>query len=230
MLRESCRSFFSRLTGTGPKVTLSTHIIHFGSVESGVTVTRTLSIENHSGEPVSVQFCTEPKGIFSLEQKHWAALTITKTSAEVRLHFSPCEPLNYYKRIFILVNNAHITWLDVMGTCYKEQRRPPDFFPRHVWLHHLRQQKGLGFLPPEQLEDLPPLAIEEYVEPSADSLYEEYFSKESSVPQVEIEEDWLDFGACSVSRPTENQTVHVVNNTKGKVTCVWIAPGETSGR
>jgi hypothetical protein len=40
---------------------------------------------------------------------------------------------------------------------------------------------------------------------------------------------YVDFGACSRYRMVEPQTIRIANNTTGKMSCVWVLPGEASG-
>ena len=73
------------------------------------------------------------------------------------------------------------------------------------------------------------------VSPS-DSPYEsgkiasEYFYDNTGDSEaVSLLDTYVDFGSCSRFRVIDSQVVRISNNTKGKMSCVWIMPGETTG-
>lgn len=65
--------------------------------------------ENPSGKSVNLQFCAEPRGVFSFETRYFGAISFTKSSIEISVTFQPDEPINYYKRIYVLINNSEPT-------------------------------------------------------------------------------------------------------------------------
>ncbi len=46
---------------------------------------------------------------------------------------------------------------------------------------------------------------------------------------VTLMDPFVDFGSCSRFRMIEPQTIRVYNRTKGKMSCVWVVPGEKEG-
>lgn len=41
-------------------------------------------------------------------------------------------------------------------------------------------------------------------------------------------DSYVDFGACSRYRMVEPQTIRIANNTTGKMSCVWVLPGDSN--
>ena len=89
----------------GPKITFSSHSIDFGSIELGSTSTKTLIVRNTSSDICAIQFITEPYGLFKIDLPHAEALIPARGSVEVKVTFTPSQPINLYKRIFCLVKN-----------------------------------------------------------------------------------------------------------------------------
>ncbi|KAJ3035518.1 hypothetical protein HDV00_003672 [Rhizophlyctis rosea] len=58
----------------------------------------------------------------------------------------------------------------------------------------------------------------------------EYFYENTGEAEaVSLVDTYIDFGCCSRFRVIDSQTIRIANNTKGKMSCVWIMPGETTG-
>eukprot|EP01116_Phalansterium_solitarium_P004697 TRINITY_DN1576_c0_g1_i1.p1 TRINITY_DN1576_c0_g1~~TRINITY_DN1576_c0_g1_i1.p1 ORF type:complete len:1421 (-),score=622.22 TRINITY_DN1576_c0_g1_i1:141-4403(-) len=141
-------------TAIGPRVTLSVASIDFGSVTAGTVVSKVLTISNQSYDPATVQFLTEPNGVFKFDLPHSEATVRHLSSLDVKVSFVAQEPMNYYKRVYMLVANEEPRHIDLLGTCYNSQRRPPDFHQRHVDRWFKRAALGLSRYPPEKLETL----------------------------------------------------------------------------
>eukprot|EP01040_Poterioochromonas_malhamensis_P021834 gene21834-26426_t len=84
---------------------------------------------------------------------------LTKSFA-VTLLFQPSKPMNYYRRFFVLVEDALPLFYDCMGTGFirakgevKEQR-PAPIRHAHVQAYRNRNGQGMGALSPDQLDKL----------------------------------------------------------------------------
>ncbi|KAJ3300829.1 hypothetical protein HK104_000022 [Borealophlyctis nickersoniae] len=237
--------------GIGPKVTLNTKIINFNDVPAGTTVTRALYIQNNAATTAFYQFLTEPTSIFRID-KPWGTIN-PLSSVALTVKFSPMEPLNYWRRVYCLVEHQDGLYLDILGTCYNDKRRPATFFPKHIENYQKRKRNGLWSYGPEQLEEMIKSGavkcengVLSFTDPEQaavhasllllDSPYEtgrvgsEYFYENVGDREaVTLVDTYVDFGACSRYRVIESQFIRIANNTKGKMSCVWIMPGETTG-
>lgn len=135
----------------------------------------------------------------------------------------------------------------MLATAYDGSGRPAPLAQRHVDAYYARRATGDGdmFLPPEMLdlvEDKPskapsfdPFELFFYqckhspeIGPNTMTVSDEQTVLDNKyehglfgVKEVEILEDYLDFGACLRSDAITAKTVRVINRTKGKVSCCW---------
>jgi cilia- and flagella-associated protein 65 len=67
--------------------------------------------------------------------------------------------------------------------------------------------------------------------PNDDSLTssEYFFDNMGSQRPAVLVDSYIDFGSCSRYRVIDSMVIRVANNTKAKLTCAWISPGEASG-
>jgi beta-glucosidase len=92
---------------------------------------RIFEIHNKSEIPVPFQLHSiEPNGLFTLEPAH--GVVPPNLSAHVTFTFSPPEPGNYYRRVYVLFHNAAPKAVDLIGSGYTEKRRPMPIAPRFV--------------------------------------------------------------------------------------------------
>ena len=82
---------------------MSSQIVNFGDVLAGETVTRALTIHNTTNSVSFYQFLTEKNGTFRID-KPFGTLN-PNSSVVLTLKFAANEPINYYKRIYCLVEN-----------------------------------------------------------------------------------------------------------------------------
>ncbi|PRP79387.1 hypothetical protein PROFUN_12985 [Planoprotostelium fungivorum] len=209
----------------GPKLTFSTTSFNFGSVTVGTITSRILTVQNHSKEPAQIQFGMETRGIFGVDLKHSQTTINSKASAEIKFSFSPTEPMNYYKRIFIIVQHEDVQYLDLIGTGYTPKARPPDMSQKHIDVARSRVTAGLNFLPPEALEsvsmdDIPP-EVELLDIDRRHGIFSEFFEHDHTRDEVGLSSEFVNFGACSSMREAEGRSIRFNNRTQGKVTVVW---------
>ncbi|KAI9203276.1 uncharacterized protein BJ171DRAFT_600142 [Polychytrium aggregatum] len=235
--------------GVGPKVTLNTNLINFEDCEEGTNNLRAMYIQNHTNIPAYYQFLTEQNSIFRIDK---ISGTINpNTSVALTVRFTPKEPINYYRRVYCLVEHQDGLFVDIIGTCFNSKRRPATFDPKHLENYRERIKNGLWSFGPEQLEEMLKSGtikcingILSYTDPGhpftkptqTDSPYpdslvssEYFYENTGDTMAVSLLDTFVDFGACSRYRLIESQTIRISNNTKGKMSCVWIMPGETTG-
>ena len=130
--------------------------INFGSVEVGKAQSRAVFVENTSEAALAFQFVTDDGGSFTLSK--YQGVLPAKLEIPVKFTFSPDRPINYYRRLFLLVEGRTPLFVDLLGTAYvsprgdvKEQRPAP---LRHAHLQAARNRiaAGMGACSPDELE------------------------------------------------------------------------------
>ena len=131
----------------GPDVELSKSLLNFNDVSIELPTkssSRILEIFNRSEVAVPyLLYGCEPNGLFSMAGSTMGVLP-PRLSAYVNLSFSPAEPGNYYRRVWILCLNAPPKALDLIGSGYNEKRRPLPIAPRFVEEYLQREARGLA--------------------------------------------------------------------------------------
>ncbi|KAI8912237.1 hypothetical protein DFJ77DRAFT_542027 [Powellomyces hirtus] len=238
--------------GVGPRVTLNTNVVNFNDVPATNTVTRALFVQNHSSTSAFYQFLVERNSIFRIDKP--SGTINPNSSVALTIKFSAVEPINYYRRVYCLVEHQDGLTLDLIATCYNEKRRPATFTPKHIENYQRRQKNGLWSFGPEQLEEMIKTGSVickngalEWTNQAQGDIYRSKTIRDSSYPEcrvgseyfyentgdsepVTLVDTYVDFGSCSRYRVIDSQTIRIANNTKGKMSCVWIMPGETSGQ
>ncbi|KAI8834503.1 hypothetical protein BC829DRAFT_448428 [Chytridium lagenaria] len=234
-------------SGIGPRVVLNTSIINFNDVPSNTTVIRPLYLQNHSPIAAFYQFLTEPNSTFEID-KPWGTIN-PNSSVALTIKFCPVEPINYYRRVYCLVEHQDGLFLDIIGTCYNEKRRPSTFHPTMIENYRRRVENGLWSFGPEHLEEMLKSGVvksENGILSYADPKYRPKSAKQLDAPEsdgaiaseyfyentgtnlaVTLLDTYVDFGSCSRYRIIDNQVIRIANNTNGKMSCVWRVPGET---
>lgn len=130
--------------------------LNFRDAEVGFRETRILFIKNTSSRPITFSIQADPQGIFQIEPRQ--ATIPALLEGHVKFTFVPLAPINYYRRVFVLFNNALPQFIDVMGTGYirakgeiKEQR-PAPLRHAHVQAFRNRAVQGLSRLNPDELD------------------------------------------------------------------------------
>ncbi|KAI9102498.1 hypothetical protein DFS34DRAFT_577433 [Phlyctochytrium arcticum] len=237
--------------GIGPKVTLNSSVVNFNDVPADTTATRALFLQNHSSTTAFYQFLTDSESIFRFD-KPWGSIS-PHSSVALTVKFTPYEAINYYRRVYCLVEHHDGLVLDILGTCYNEKRRPATFHPKYIENYLQRKKNGLWSYGPEQLEEMIKsgtvscnqgiLNWNDQIQAQAhisknivDSTYDEckvaseyFYENTGDCEAVTLVDTHVDFGSCSRYRVIDSQYIRIANNTKGKMSCVWIIPGDHSG-
>ncbi|KAI8823829.1 hypothetical protein BJ741DRAFT_634238 [Chytriomyces cf. hyalinus JEL632] len=233
--------------GAGPCVSLNTSLVNFNDVQANTTCMRPIYIQNDAAVTAFYQFLTEPNSLFRID-KPWGTIG-PNSSVALTIRFTPKEPINYYRRVYCLVEHQDALYVEFIGTCYNDKRRPATFHPKMLENYRLRVQNGLWSFGPEHLEEMlksgtiqcrdgflsfSNLDRQKDVEheildyPYNDGLISsEYFYENTGSDQaVTLMDTYIDFGSCSKYRVIDHQTIRIRNNTRGKMSCVWHMPGE----
>jgi hypothetical protein len=84
-------------------VSLSCGSVNFGDALIGTVVLRSITIENSTNTPAFYQFLTESNSIFQID-KPWGTINACSVIS-LTLKFSATEAINYYRRIYCIVEN-----------------------------------------------------------------------------------------------------------------------------
>ncbi|KAJ3030918.1 UNVERIFIED_CONTAM: hypothetical protein HDU68_007279 [Siphonaria sp. JEL0065] len=207
-------------SGVGPTVKLNTNLVNFNDVSAGTTCMRPIYIQNTTPVPAFYQFLIEPNSIFRID-KPWGTIN-PNTSVALTIKFSPTEPINYHRRVYCLVEHQDGIYIDFIGTCYNEKRRPATFHPKMLENYHQRVKNGLWSFGPEHLEEMIKNGTVQCKEgvlsfvhpekyqistPALDYPYNdglvasEYFYDNVGTDQaVTLMDTYIDFGSCSKYR------------------------------
>ena len=167
----------------------------------------------------------------------------------VSVTFTPQEAANYWKRIYILVHDCQPLYINLIGTCYDEKRRPPPFHRRHVEAYLAHSSRGKvptldemsaavdAMATMAKRGDTRALDVPRTPLPGTASDAEvaneyqdwgEFFNGHDPARALSINESEIDYGACSHLRMSEYRTIVVTNNTDHKLTACWLLPDDPS--
>ena len=136
----------------------------FGDAEVGKMESRIFSLVNESSRNVSFSFVADPDSIFVISPL--AGKIKARKDVSVKLSFSPSRPINFFRRVFVLIEDSLPQFIDLMGSGYirakgdiKEQRPFPLRFA-HVQAFRNRSVAGIGNLSADELDALYAARIE----------------------------------------------------------------------
>lgn len=114
----------------GYDVALSSKSVTFGEVQVEATTNRLLNVVNASDLPTSFQFFTDSSNLFSFSMTE--GVVKPHASQRIIVTFSPQKTGNYYERVFCLVKNHKVLYVDLLGTCYDVLTKPVPLSQRHI--------------------------------------------------------------------------------------------------
>ena len=219
-------------SGMGLDVSLSSRVCNFGEVRSGNKTSRLITIQNHSSMPCSYKFFVDKRHIFQFKQTE--GTIAPRSNARLVIYFSPQETMAYYERVFCLVRNHIVLYLDLLGTCYDILQRPIPLSQKDVEVFRTNILMGSY----DKLLESNPAAMattQELYGGSAEIPMDEpnqiALHKELFLPLkdrvVSLSEENIDFGFCLENRLSEERNVYFKNNLPFTVYVLWIIPGET---
>jgi hypothetical protein len=132
--------------------------VNFGSIKVGARCDRAVFLQNNSDADLHFQFVSDEGGCFKLSK--YRGVIPAQLEVSVKFTFSPDRPINYYKRLFVIIEHRLPLFVDLLGTAYisaagevKEQR-PAPLRHAHVQAARNRQAAGLGRASPDELEKM----------------------------------------------------------------------------
>lgn len=87
-------------------------------------------MENSSDLPTTFQFITDKSNVFSFSSTYGVAKK--KSSFRIIINFTPQRTGNYYERVFCMVKNHKVLYVDLIGTCYDILTKPVPLTQRHI--------------------------------------------------------------------------------------------------
>jgi hypothetical protein len=99
-------------------------------VQNENNTNRLLNVVNSSDLPTSFQFVSDRHNTFSFSQTE--GIVKAHSSVRVIITFNPTRTGNFYERVFCLVRNHKVLYVDLMGTCYDILTKPIPLSQRHV--------------------------------------------------------------------------------------------------
>lgn len=130
--------------------------LNFRDIEINQLVTRVFFLKNSSTLPATYSILADKDGIFKIHPRQ--GVIPAEMEVAVKLTFVPTKPINYYRRIFILISEGLPLFIDVMGTGFirakgevKEQR-PAPLRHAHVQAYRNRCMAGLDLVSPDELD------------------------------------------------------------------------------
>ena len=238
----------------GPTISISKPVVNFNDVEIVLprkSSSRVLQILNSSDSPVPFQlYGAETNGLFQLSPA--SGVLLPRQPTYINFTFSPEEPGNYYKRLYVLLLNASPIAVDLIGSGYTDKRRPLPIQPRFVSEYLAREARGLHRMSPEELQqrfdarmaayergepidddddalmspDINSSELTTSLEPSSEQALMRGLFRGSAWRSgaVHLEEEYVDFGQGSRLRPSEPKVVRLTNRTNGKLAVQWVVP------
>lgn len=100
--------------GIGYDVHLSAKNMNFGEVSQGNTTNRLVNVVNNSDLATSFQFLVDKKNMFSFSVSE--GVVPARGSIRVIITFDPQTVGNYYERVFCLIRNHKLLFIDLIGT------------------------------------------------------------------------------------------------------------------
>ena len=122
-------------------MSLSTRSIHFGEVQLQSATNRLLNIINESDQPTTFHFYSDRTNIFSFSKIEGTIKP--KSQSRIIIEFYPQQTKNYYERVFCVVRNHQVLYVDLIGTCYDVLTKPMPLMQRHVDIYRHKVIMGI---------------------------------------------------------------------------------------
>ena len=111
-------------------VSFNTSSINFGEIKLDNTCTKVLTITNNSELSTEYEFFTDGGNVFQFNDTKGV---LPKNSyVKIVVEFRPRNTVTYYERIYCLIRNHSLLYVDLMGTCYDLLIRPIPLLQQHI--------------------------------------------------------------------------------------------------
>jgi hypothetical protein len=125
----------------------------------GTAQVRVVFLKNASDRDTTFSVAVDEEGAFEVTPK-MGRLPALSQGVPVKIRFAPRHPMNYCRRVTVLIEDALPVFCDLLGTGFirakgevKEQRPAPLRFA-HIMAFRNRALAGLGALSPDELDEL----------------------------------------------------------------------------
>ena len=220
-------------SGVGLQVSLSSRVCNFGEVKAMNSTSRLVTLENESDAACNFKFFTDQSSVFLFKKTE--GVIKAKSNTRLVIYFSPKETVSYYQRVFCIVKNHLVLYLDLIGTCYDILQRPLplsqkdiEAFRNHVLMGTMQKLvETAPTLMNQSLENVFAVSAEIPMdEPNQIALHKEMF-QELRERMVAISEEFLDFKFTPNGRVSEGRVVVMSNRLSFPIHVMWLIPGET---
>jgi hypothetical protein len=179
-----------------------------------------LTLENHSAVPVAFTVMAEKLSVFGMDVRF--GVLKPSSARSLCVNFTPTAVCNSWKRLTIVLANADPLCLDLVGTGYSNEARPPTLSFQHIEAFLTRIGKGGSLLPSEQAKDaglpemlpLPPqMSAKAHTDPGSDGdqCWDVLFHGQDVTHGIKVEPVALTFAPTSASQSGEAQRLVVTN-------------------
>ena len=204
---------------------LSSRLVNFGSIRLNSNTNRMVTLHNHTDANCSFEVVIDNAGIFSVQES--TGVIKPKAYSRLLFVFTPQKTINYYQRVYILIRNHLVLYLDLIGNCFDLLIKPTPINP--AVLRDARNKLGFGLSSALMLKD----AVNENEEDfnDADSskhavaqsnfIHKELFGGHNFAERfLKVSTKYLDFGSCSLSGAANSREV-IVENLSGRKVCLF---------
>jgi hypothetical protein len=133
--------------------------VNFRDIEIGKKESRLLFLKNDSNKESSFSIVADYAGVFQIEPQQGIIPALTQY-CPIKIVFCPQEPINYYRRMFVLISDGQPLFFDIMGTGFirakgeTKEQRPAPLRHAHVQAYRNRLIDGIADLSPDQLDEI----------------------------------------------------------------------------
>ena len=209
--------------------------MHFGEVQLASNTNRLLNIINDSELPTTFQFFTDDKNVFSFSKIE--GTVNAKSQTRIIVTFTPQTTTNYYERVFCVVRNHSVLYVDLIGTCYDILTKPVPLMQRHVDIYRHKvimgihnKSRGNKMLTDgteagstsleDELDLMHEIAIDD---PNQVVIHKEMFLEQASENRdLKLREEYVDFGFTEYGRVSEQKQITMDNKFPFDIQVSWV--------
>ena len=197
------------------------------------STSRLVTLENQSEVQCSFKFFTDNNSVFLFKKTE--GVINSKSNTRLVIYFAPKETVSYYQRVFCVIKNHLVLYIDLIGTCYDILQRPLplsqkdiEAFRNHVLMGTVNKLvETAPSLMNQPLENVFAVSAEIPMdEPNQIALHKEML-QDLKDRMVSFSEEFLDFGFTLSGRTSESKNLVVFNRLPFPVQIMWLIPGET---
>lgn len=122
----------------------------FSDCEVGSSVSQTIYLCNTSSVVANYHFQCEKSGVFNIQQSN--GVLQPKLNTPINIRFHPLYPGNYYRRLYIFIENQTPIYIDAIGTSYNEESRPQPLTYNHILNYFKRREAGYLYDSPAEID------------------------------------------------------------------------------